>query len=245
MAQEAPETFDKYCKEHPDVTFTEWIRDLAEPMWVRGLNHRFVEELAAGTIDDEVFARYLVQDNAFVDHLVSLIGRAIGDAPTMKEKRRIERFLAVRTGDEDNTYFEDTFEKLGVPETQRTDPDRHPVTEAFADVLARGAYEGDYEETLAVLLPTGWFYLKWADSIVDADPGKTHLREWIDIHTDETLYDFVAWQRSELDRLGPKLSPRRQQRVGRHFHRTMVLEEAFFDIAYEPNSWTRRPVSEY
>jgi thiaminase/transcriptional activator TenA len=245
MAPDVAATFDEYRTDHPDARFTEWLRELSEPMWSRGLDHRFVTELGEGTIDDDVFGRYLVQDNAFVEHLVGLIGHAVGDAPTMEQKRRIEGFLAVRTGDGDNQYFEETFEQLGVPESARTDPDRHPVTEAFADILARGAYEGDYEETLAVLLPTGWFYLEWGDSIADAEPGEDYLREWIDIHTAESLYDFVDWQRAELDELGPALTERRQRRVGRHFRRTMVLEEAFFDIAYDPDSWTHHPLSEY
>lgn len=234
MPSEVADTFDEYREGNPDASFTEWMRELAEPMWSRGVDHRFVHELADGTIDDDVFRRYLVQDHAFVESLLSLIGHAVADAPSVEKKRRIQRFLAMLIDEDVDDYFERTFDALDVPESDRTDPERRPVTEAFEDILARGAREGGYEETLAVLFPTGVFYLDWATNVADADPDPSYLREWIEIHTADELDAFVDWQRQELDRLGPELSPRRQRRVGRHFRRTMALEEAFFDAAYEP-----------
>lgn len=227
-------TYDAYHDEHPDASFTDWLRELSEPSWTGMVAHRFVEEIGAGTIDDEVFARYLVQDYAFVENLLGLIGHAVGDAPSIEQKRQINEFLSWLLEEDDDGYFERTFDKLGVPEGDRTEPEKHPVTEGFEDIFARGAREGGYEETLAVLFPTGWAYLEWATSIADSDPGTFYLREWIEIHTHDILVAFVDWQHRELNRLGPELSERRQRQVGRHFRRTMDLEKAFFDIAYEP-----------
>lgn len=235
MPSNVAETFDSYQEEAPDVEFTEWLRDLSEPNWSEGVDHQFVHELADGTIDDEVYGRYLVQDRAFVETLIGLYGHAIGVAPTLTQKQRIHRFLSMLVGDDVDSYFEETFEKLGVPEHEWVDPELHPVTEGLMDIVERGAREGDYEETLAVLFPTGWFYLAWAESIEDAEPAP-YLREWIDVHTTDELKSFVAWQHDELNRLGPELIPRRQRRVGRHFRRTMVYEKAFFDIAYNPDA---------
>lgn len=50
---------------------------------------------------------------------------------------------------------------------------------------------------------------------------------------DGTLDEDVARLRDQLDRYGPKLSPRRQCRVERLFTPTVELEVAFFDAAYE------------
>ena len=235
MSGETADTFDTHRETHPDATFTEWLLKLSEPMASRGINHRFVDELAAGTMDDEVFARYLVQDHAFVETLVSLVGHVVFDAPTLEKKRRVRQFLTMLTT---GGHFERAFDELGITEQERKNPEKHPITEAFEDVLTRGALQGDYEESLAVLFPTGWFYLEWADSVADADPEPFYLAKWIEIHTEEELYSFVDWQRNELNEFGPKLSTRRQRRVGQLFRRTMALEEAFFDAAYEPGAHT-------
>jgi thiaminase/transcriptional activator TenA len=150
----------------------------------------------------------------------------------MAERRRLGTFLGTLTSEE-NDYFERSFDALDVPETDRVDPERAPVTEAFEDLLGRAAGEGGYEETLAVLLPAEWCYLSWAREVADAKPELFYLAEWIDLHATEDFESFVEWLRGELDRTGPELSPRRQGRVARHFRRTMALEVAFFDAAYE------------
>lgn len=226
------DSFDAHRQNTPDVRFTDWLRERSEPAWSETVDHRFVRELGAGNVDDEVFRRYLVQDYAFVGSLVGLVGRAIADAPSMDAKRHLGTFLATLTSEEDD-YFERSFDALDVPESDRTDPEKFPVTEALEDLLGRAGREGDYEETLAVLLPAEWCYLAWASDLADADPGAFYLSEWIGLHATEEFAAFVDWLRGELDRLGPDLSLRRQRRVARHFRRTMTLERAFFDAAYE------------
>ncbi|MEF8757552.1 MAG: TenA family protein [Halobacteriales archaeon] len=225
-------SFEAYRDDHPDAGFSDWLRERSEPAWSEAVDHRFVRELGSGTIDEDAFRRYLVQDYAFVGNLAGLVGRAIADAPSMGAKRRLGTFLASLTSEE-NDYFERSFDALDIPEADRTDPDRLPVTEALEDLLGRAGREGDYEEALAVLLPAEWCYLEWATDLEDADPDAFYLAEWIDLHATEDFAGFVTWLRGELDRTGPELSSRRQRRVARHFRRTMTLERAFFDAAYD------------
>lgn len=212
-----------------DGQYTEHLRVLSEPAWTDAVDHRFVEEVAAGTIDDAVFRRYLVQDYAFVDALVGLVGAAVTHAPTIAEKARFTDFLAVLT-DEENDYFDRAFDALEVPPTMRTDPDRAEVTAAFEDLVHRAAGEG-YPETLAVLVPAEWIYLSWA-SAVDRMPDRFYLQEWIDLHATSGFEATVAFLRSELDTVGADLPPDRRARVDRHFRRTVDLEVGFFDMAY-------------
>jgi len=224
-------SFERYAADRPDARFTDWLRERSEPDWTDATDHRFVRELEAGTLDDAVFRRYLVQDYAFVETLTGAFGHAVGDAPTMEAKARLSGFLGTLT-DEEGDYFERSFDALDVPERDRTDPERAEVTEAFEDLLVRAAHEGGYEETLAVLVPAEWVYLTWASS-VSGSPDEFYLREWVDLHDAPAFESFVGWLRGELDEHGPDLSGRRQRRVERLFRRTVSLEVAFFDMAYE------------
>ncbi|MFW6385152.1 MAG: TenA family protein, partial [Halodesulfurarchaeum sp.] len=141
-------TFEAFTASDPTARFTDWLREASEPAWSETVDHRFVREMGSGTIDDEVFRRYLVQDYAFVGRLAGLVGHAIGDAPSMAQKRRFGTFLSTLTNEE-NDYFERAFDALSVSESDRTDPRTHPVTDALDDLLVRATHEGDYEETLA------------------------------------------------------------------------------------------------
>jgi thiaminase/transcriptional activator TenA len=136
------------------------------------------------------------------------------------------------TSDEDD-YFARAFDALDVPAAERRDPALTATTEAFCDLLLRGALEGGYAETLAVLLPVEWIYLEWASARADASPERFYLAEWIDLHALAEFEAFVRWLREEVDREGPALSSRRQRRVARHFRRAVALEVAFFDAAYD------------
>lgn len=211
--------------------FSEWLRERSEPAWSDATDHRFVRELGDGTLSVDVFRRYLVQDYAFLDAGVSVMGYAVGQAPEMAAKSRLVDFLGTITGDE-NDYFERSFDALDVPDTDRTDPPLTPTTREFIDVMHMASLTGEYEETLAVLVPAEWVYLAWAQSI-EGSPERAYLDGWVELHDNPEFEEYVGWLCGELDRYGPGLSPRRQRRVERLFTRTVELEAAFFDAAYE------------
>ncbi len=228
----ALESYEAYATATAQPRFTDWLRARCEPAWTEATTHRFTEELGAGTLDDDVFRRYLVQDYAFVDTLVGVFGHAVGQAPSMAAKRRLIEFLDVVTDDE-NDYFERSFDALDVPAAERTDPERTEPTAAMVDLLEAAANRDGYADTLAVLVPAEWVYLTWATAEADDHPEAFYFDEWIDLHANPGFVSFVEWLRNQLDDVGPTLSPRQQQRVARLFERTVELEVDFFDAAYK------------
>lgn len=227
-----PTSFSTYSADHEDARFTDWLRERSEPDWTATTTHRFTEELATGSIEDEAFARYLVQDYAFVETLVSLVGYAVGQAPGMVSKAKLAGFLSAITGDEDD-YFRRSFETLERPESEWSDPAMNSTTAGFRDLLLRAAHEGDYAETLAVLVPVEWAYLEWA-SAIENPPEAFYLAEWVELHATPEFAETVEWLRSELDRYGPACSERRQKRLDALFSRAMAFEVAFFDAVFDP-----------
>lgn len=230
-----PATYEEYADIHEEARFTEWLRERAQPSWSRATEHRFTRELGTGDLDEAVFQRYLLQDYAFVGTLVGAFGHAVGDAPTMESKSRLVDFLGTLTAGE-NDYFERSFEALDVPSEEYLDPERTPTTLAFEDLLERAAREGGYAETLAVLTPAEWIYLEWASAVADESPSQFYFAEWTELHANDAFESFVTWLREELDREGGAASPRRRRRLERLFRRTVSLEVAFFETAYEPDS---------
>lgn len=214
---------------------TEQLRERAEPAWTDATTHRFVEELGAGILDDEVFARYLIQDYAFLRTLSGTVGVAVDDAPEMDAKARLAGFLETLVGPE-NDYFERAFDALDVPESTWRDPDLAGPTRRFRHLFGHAADAGGYAETLAVLVPVEWVYLSWAQSVSSAAdseiPDRFYLAEWIDIHATEEFAGFVAWLRAELDREATALRSSRRQRIERLFVDAVELEVEFFDAAY-------------
>ena len=60
--------------------FSQVLRAECQKDWQAAIQHRFVDEIFAGTLSSEHLRHYLVQDYQFVDRFVALLGAAIASA---------------------------------------------------------------------------------------------------------------------------------------------------------------------
>lgn len=211
--------------------FTDLLREQNHETWEKAVTHRFVDELFAGTIDDAVMAGYLVQDYRFLDSFLVLLGAAVASADDLQPRLRLSQFIGEIAGDE-NTYFLDAFEALGVTEKQREEIPNTEPTNAFCALMREAADTRDYAAIIAVLLVAEWIYLDWATRSSDGQPRSlpeafVHA-EWIRLHDFPEFHDRIAFLREELDRVGPGHRPIAQD----FFHRAVEIELAFFDASY-------------
>jgi thiaminase/transcriptional activator TenA len=208
--------------------FTETLRRASEPVWSQSVDHRFVTELFSGTIPDRVMAGYLIQDHRFLDSFLVLLGAAMSTADSFEARLRFGRFVGMVSGEE-NTYFLRSFEALGVTEQQRAEtPDTQP-TAGFKAIMREAAAARSYAAALSVLNVAEWLYLDWAMKAPTPLPPNFVHAEWVTLHDNPDFRDFVAFLRSELDRVGPT-----EPDVSKDFFlRAVALERAFFDAAYD------------
>ena len=211
--------------------FSDTLREECATDWQACLNHRFVHEIFTGSLSDEHLRRYLVQDYQFVDRFVALLGAAIASADQYAARVRLSQFAAMITSDE-NTYFLRCFDLLGVPESERHAPALQPVTRDFQALMTEAADSRSYANALAVLCVAEGLYLEWADQPERDLPKGFQHAEWIELHANDFFRDFVAWLRSELDRVGPTLDATRKAEAHGYFNRAVTLERQFFDMVY-------------
>lgn len=214
--------------------FIDALRDGAAPHWQAAVEHRFVRDLAADDLDDAVFRQYLLQDYAFIGDLVSLVAFAVAYAPDMEAQKTLSGFLGVLTGDE-NTYFQRSFDALGLEISGPEAVEPADVTRQFAALIREAAAARDWGPVMAVLLAAEWSYLAWATAAARSGaprPGRFYLAEWIDLHAIEPFAEFVAWLQVRVDDLGGAAGAAERGRLMDFFRRTMALEAAFYDQAY-------------
>ncbi len=208
--------------------FTEILRQASQPAWSQSVGHRFVHELLDGSVSDAVMARYLIQDHRFLDSFLTLLGAALASADSFEARIRFGRFIGMVSGEE-NTYFLRSFDALGVSEQERSQrPDTKP-TAGFKAIMREAAATRSYAAALSVLVVAEWLYLDWAQQASQPLPANFVHAEWITLHDNPDFRDFVGFLRSELDRVGPGEADTSRD----FFLRTVALEKAFFDSAYE------------
>jgi len=208
--------------------FTESLRLASQPGWSQAAGHRFVSELLGGTVSDAVMARYLIQDHRFLDSFLTLLGAALASADSFEARLRFGRFIGMVCGEE-NTYFLRAFTALGVSERERTERPDTKATAGFKAIMREAAATRSYAAALSVLVVAEWLYLDWAQTASQPLPANFVHAEWITLHDNPDFRDFVAFLRTELDRVGPS-----EAETSRDFFlRAVRLELSFFDSAYD------------
>jgi len=219
------------------MSITQELRDKYAPLWERMVGHPFVQELVEGTLPQEKFRRYFRQDYLFLKALSSLLALAIAKAPDFPSARRLSAFLdVILTGEEE--LFQRSFRQMGVAVEKMGDIEPLPACRAFADYLLRLSYEGDFYDILVALSCVEGTYLDWAQRAKAAGkrPSNPTYREWIDIHADPGLADFVSWLRDGIDKAGLES---RLERVEGIFRTCLRYEIRFWEMAYRGEQWPR------
>ena len=215
--------------------FAEQLRQACWADWSACVQHRFVDEIFDGTLSDDVLRRYLVQDYQFINRFVALLGAAIASADVFAPRVTLSQFAAMITSDE-NTYFLRSMDVLSIPEAERLTPQLTAPTIAFQQLMHEAAQSLNYANCIAVLAVAEGLYLDWADQSAKKHlplPARFEHAEWITLHANDFFRGFVAWLRSELDRIGPTLSPAARTEATQYFQRAVQLERQFFDHIYD------------
>ncbi|WP_420413246.1 TenA family protein [Roseibium sp.] len=225
-------SFQDFQAVTPNARFSDWLAARAEPHWSEATDHAFTHAIGDGSVPDEAYVRYLIEDYTFITDLASILGYLVAKAPSMKSKSRLSGFLALLTSEE-NDYFLRSFDALGVSAATYETAAQGPVTRAFADLLLTSSGKGTYAEGLACLLCAEWCYLTWGlREAKKPRPEKFYLAEWIDLHAVEGFESFVNWIREEMDAVGAALPPNDQENLAKIFSKMSALEVAFFETAW-------------
>ncbi|MDR6986678.1 thiaminase/transcriptional activator TenA [Paenarthrobacter nitroguajacolicus] len=214
--------------------FAEELRNRSAEDWDAAVNHPFVDQLLDGSLPDEQLRHYLVQDYQFCDPFTALLGQAVASAPSLPSRLVFAAVLGAFASDE-NTYFQDCFNKLDVPEAERTAPTPGQATRNFDALMRDTLGTRSYPQVLAVLLVAEWLYGDWAARAGDPAtwPVESKHAEWIRLHNNAGYNAWVSWLRDEFDAVEPS-EPQERQRVAAVFAEAVRLERAFFDAALVP-----------
>ncbi len=222
-----------FAAAHPGARPTDWLRAAAEPDWSAATGHRFGIECNAGAVTPEAMRRYLVQDYQFIGAFCALLGRAIHTAPDLPARLPLGRFMGLLCSEE-NTYFERSFDALGVAEALRRDPPLSDAARGFRSLMLEAAESPVHADQLAVLCVAEWVYLSWARPARDTRPAEPFwCAEWVDLHASPYFEGFVHGLRAALDREVLALDAAGRARVVSLFRRAARLERDFFDSAYD------------
>lgn len=200
-------------------------------VWDRMQACRFVADIMADTLDPEAFRRYLVHENMFVETAILIFGYMLVKAPDLETKRRVVRILKALSEDQ-IAYFHDTFEALGMKESEWRDLDMPTAVAAFRDGMLATAAHGTYAEIVASMFAAEWMYWTWCTHAIAGTITDPLLREWVELHTREDFTSQAHWLRQQLDKAGNHMDEPERERIAQLVRRVLELEIHFHDAAF-------------
>lgn len=210
---------------------------IAEPLWARQLQHPFVKGLGDGTLEEERFKRWVLQDYGYLKEFARVFAWAVAKADRLESMAWYSGVLDLTLNTEMDLHRQYAA-RFGISESALEAEPMWPTTRAYTDFLVRTAADGDMVDLLAALLPCAWGYVYIARKLGEMGPPEDpRYADWIEQYASQEFADALEWLRAELDRLSEGIGEKKAHRVREIFLTSTRYEGLFWDMCWKGEAW--------
>jgi thiaminase/transcriptional activator TenA len=218
------------------MKFTDFLWDSIGGVYKKILEHPFIQGLTDGSLSEEAFVFYAVQDalylRDFARGLAILGAKAPEDrwlmmfAEHARDTIQVERALH-------ESFFRDW--KLTEEEVYKTPP--APNNLLYTSYLLKVAYERPFHEGMGAFLPCYWIYGEVGKELEKRGSPKELFLRWIQTYASEE-FDYIVQQVLKvMDEISLKLTDSEKSMVREHFVTTSKMEYLFWDMGFSQQRW--------
>lgn len=219
------------------MRFTDELYAAAKPIWDAQLEHPFVRGMGDGTLDPEIFKRWVFQDYRYLKEFARVFAWAAAKARSLSSMAWYAGVLELTLNTEMALHREYAG-RFGITRQKLEDEPMWPTTRAYTDFLVRTAADGDMLELLAALLPCAWGYVELARELARGNPPEDQrYADWITQYASEEFAQAAEWLRDEMDRLSEGLSAEKQAHLREIFLVSSHYELRFWEMCWRGESW--------
>jgi thiaminase (transcriptional activator TenA) len=207
---------------------------LHETLWERNrgiadacLKHGFVRGIAEGTLEEQIFCRYLAQDGFFLDSFARAYALAIARSRSQQD---IQAFHGLLGGViEEKKLHQDYAKKLGVS-LQNVVPNW--ACRAYVDFLLRTAWNSGVDRILAAMTPCMKLYSYLGSYLARSGMPDHRYRPWIRTYSSAEFSELTRQIEGLLDQHATDSEPVRDA-----YQYAMLCELDFFSAVFgEPEN---------
>ncbi len=184
-------------------------------LWDLGTHAEFLDAVGDGSLPEDVFNRWLVQDYLFVRGFASFASLTVAKTPRPEQSVLIAGLSAL---DDELEWFEAHAQARSLD----LGAELHPACQRYADFLITAGYSEPFQVLLAVFYGVEVAYAVAWGALEAQGPYAEFINRW-------THADFQAYVRIVLG-LADQYPHRRQQAM---FNEVMRHEQDFWRMAWE------------
>ena len=201
------------------------------------LRHPFLDGLADGSLDRQVFRFYVLEDALYLHEFARAVAILGGKAPHPD----ITAALcgdAVATIEAEREQLGRFISELGGSRAELFVHQPAPTNRAYTSYFLSQVHSQPFHEGLAAVLPCYWIYAEVGKELLKRPPSPDALyRRWIESYGSEE-YDAVVQRVVQLmDDVAEGLGVDARKAMAQHFAMSSRYEWMFWDMAWRQEAW--------
>ena len=219
------------------MRFSEELYRLARPIWDAQLAHPFVRGIGDGSLDQERFRRWVLQDYRYLKEFARVFAWAAAKSEDLAAMGWYAGVLNLTLNVEMGLHRAYAA-RFGITEAELEAVPMWPTTRAYTDFLVRTAADGEMVDLVAALLPCAWGYIHVAKELAKNDPpSDQRYADWIVQYASPAFEEVADWLKAELDKLAEGAGAPRRERLKELFLLSSRYELAFWQMCWAGESW--------
>lgn len=219
-----------------DRRFTDRLWEGITPIYQAILVHPFVTSLVDGSLSEDRFRFYVIQDAHYLRDFAKSLAAAAAIAP-LDEWTEFLSEAARNTFVVERALHDSFFRGWNLTPQQVYSTPIAPTNLAYTSYLLRVAHGASFEEAVAAILPCGWIYMEVGRELVKKGSPTPVYQRWIDTYASEEFRVIVQKLIGIVDAAAEGLSESRQEALRQHFTVASHYEWMFWDMAWRMEAW--------
>jgi len=218
------------------MKFTESLWVSIGDIYDRILKHPFIRGLIDGSLDEEAFRFYVIQDALYLKDYARGLALLGSKAP------QDQWFMMFVEHARDAILVERALHESFFKDWQLTEDDVYsaplaPNNLLYTSYLLKTAYERPFPEILGCFLPCYWIYWEVGKELEKRGSPKELFRRWIQTYSSEQYASIVRQVLEVMNQVAQGLKEDDLKRIQNHFILTSKLEYLFWDMGFRKQSW--------
>lgn len=213
-----------------------WKENL--PLYQKIFNMPFNKALLNGTLNEEIFKNYIIQDYFFLQNYRRVYGILLSKA-TDENGTKFVAELIKGIDEEINDIHTVYFKKFNITKEDLKKSTPYPSTEFYNSFLVKTAIIEPFEVGLISTLPCNWIYYQLGNDMKNSKHEENNkYQEWID------GYGSISWDKSDtkmfvdlINLYMNETTAENRNRMKQAFKTAMKLEYMFWDGVYNKVDW--------
>lgn len=220
------------------MRFSSRIYEKLQPIWRKNHSHPFVQEMGDGSLDQEKFRFYMVQDYLYLIDYAKLFALGAVKATDVETMGKFARLLD-STLNEEMSLHRQYAAKFKITEEELEHAKPSPITLAYSHYMLHIAQNGTLPELVSALLPCMWSYWEIGKELSQKPGALDHelYGEWIKMYSSKEFGELAQWCIELFDDLTTGKPEYELTKLEEIFLNTTRFEYMFWDMAYKQVMW--------